>query len=72
MFEPFFDQYLPSVIFSGGKPVYVPLHPNLDGDKPSSADWTIDFAELRYVDAFVLSTNNVMTSTVVQSLLGQR
>lgn len=47
MFEPFFDQYLASVIFNGGKPVYVPFHPNLDGDKPSSADWTIDFDELR-------------------------
>ncbi|KAL4081774.1 pyridoxal phosphate-dependent transferase [Scleroderma yunnanense] len=47
MFEPFFDQYLASVIFNGGKPVYVPLHPNLDGDKPTSADWKIDFDELR-------------------------
>ena len=27
MFEPFFDQYLPSVTFNGGKPVYIPLHP---------------------------------------------
>ena len=60
MFEPFFDQYLASVIFSGGKPVYVPLHPNLDDDKPSSADWTIDFDELRCVDAFSLLINNVM------------
>lgn len=47
MFEPFFDQYLASVIFNGGKPVYVPLHPNLEGDKPSSGDWSIDFDELR-------------------------
>lgn len=47
MLEPFFDQYLASVIFNGGKPVYVPLHPNLEGDKPSSGDWTIDFDELR-------------------------
>ncbi|KAH0840054.1 1-aminocyclopropane-1-carboxylate synthase 1 [Lanmaoa asiatica] len=47
MFEPFFDQWLPSVIFNGGKPVYVPFHPNLAGEKPNSSDWTIDFDELR-------------------------
>lgn len=49
MFEPFFDQYLPSVTFNGGKPVYVPLHPNLDGEKPNSSEWKIDFDELRCV-----------------------
>ncbi|KAJ8595285.1 PLP-dependent transferase [Rhizopogon salebrosus TDB-379] len=47
MFEPFFDQYLPSVTFNGGTPVYVPLHPHTDGLKPSSDDWKIDFDELR-------------------------
>jgi len=48
MFEPFFDQYLPSVTFNGGKPVYVPLHPpSHDIRKPTSNDWTIDFEELR-------------------------
>ena len=47
MFEPFFDQYLPSVTFNGGKPVYVPLHPKLSAEKISSNDWTIDFDELR-------------------------
>lgn len=49
MFEPFFDQYLPSVTFNGGKPVYVPLHPPV-GDKlsSSSSEWTIDVEELRY------------------------
>lgn len=72
MFEPFFDQYLASVIFNGGKPIYVPFHPNLDGDKPSSADWTIDFGELRYVGAFALSTNYIMISVVALLLLGQR
>ncbi|KAG6880441.1 hypothetical protein C0992_000043 [Termitomyces sp. T32_za158] len=48
MFEPFFDQYLPSVTFNGGIPIYVPLHPpkNVQG-KVTSADWTIDFEELR-------------------------
>ncbi|CAL1701426.1 unnamed protein product [Somion occarium] len=47
MFEPFFDQYLPSVTFNGGKPVYVPLHPKQSKEKISSNDWTIDFEELR-------------------------
>lgn len=46
MFEPFFDQYLPSVVFNGGVPVYVPLHPDLSADKPTADDWKIDFAEL--------------------------
>ncbi|CAE6498691.1 unnamed protein product [Rhizoctonia solani] len=48
MFEPFFDQYLPSVTFNAGVPVYVPLHPPKgDSDKPTSGEWTIDFDELR-------------------------
>jgi len=52
MFEPFFDQYLPSVTFNGGKPVYVPLHPPSDSvKKPTSNDWTIDIAELRYLSS---------------------
>ncbi|KAI0729365.1 PLP-dependent transferase [Fomitopsis betulina] len=46
MFEPFFDQYLPSVAFNGGVPVYVPLHPDMSADKPTADDWKIDFAEL--------------------------
>ncbi|KJA30054.1 hypothetical protein HYPSUDRAFT_32114 [Hypholoma sublateritium FD-334 SS-4] len=48
MFEPFFDQYLPSVTFNGGRPVYVPLHPPKDTiTHPTSNDWTIDVEELR-------------------------
>ncbi|KDQ64893.1 hypothetical protein JAAARDRAFT_28546 [Jaapia argillacea MUCL 33604] len=47
MFEPYFDQYLPSVTFNGGKPVYVPLHPNKTKLHPTSNDWAIDFEELR-------------------------
>ena len=49
MFEPFFDQYLPSVTFNGGKPVYVPLHPPPASHeiRSTSNDWTIDFDELR-------------------------
>jgi kynurenine aminotransferase len=50
MFEPFFDQYLPSITFNGGKPVYVPLHPVTENkDKPTGHDWVIDFDELRFV-----------------------
>lgn len=50
--EPFFDQYTASIIFNGGRPVYVPLHPpaNLpEGRKPEGKDWSVDFDELRYV-----------------------
>jgi len=48
MFEPFFDQYLPSVVFNGGKAVYVPLHPPAKSlDNATSDDWKIDFDELR-------------------------
>ncbi|KAG5648691.1 hypothetical protein DXG03_000037 [Asterophora parasitica] len=47
MFEPFFDQYLPSVTFNGGKPVYVPLHPPKTEGKDSSDDWSLDLDELR-------------------------
>jgi len=50
LFEPFFDQYLPSVTFNAGVPVYVPLHPRTDGvGKPTGNDWKIDFNELRRV-----------------------
>jgi len=53
MFEPFFDQYLPSVTFNGGKPVYVPLHPPKDSIKnQKSNDWIIDIQELRYVISY--------------------
>ena len=48
MFEPYFDQYLPSVVFNHGKPVYVPLHPPPeDMENTTSDDWKIDFDELR-------------------------
>jgi N-succinyldiaminopimelate aminotransferase len=36
--EPHFDTYAPNVLFTGGVPVYVPLHP---------PNWTFDEAELR-------------------------
>jgi len=62
MFEPFFDQYLPSVTFNGGKPVYVPLHPpsNASG-KFSSDEWKIDPRELR--DAITSRTKMIIVNT---------
>jgi kynurenine aminotransferase len=52
--EPFFDQYLASIIFNGGKPVYVPLHPPEapeDGSfvKRTGADWKLDLKEFESV-----------------------
>lgn len=48
LFEPYFDQYLPSITFNHGVPVYVPLHPPAVLDKnQTSDDWKIDFEELR-------------------------
>ncbi|KAI9062731.1 PLP-dependent transferase [Trametes sanguinea] len=50
IFEPFFDQYLPSIVFNGGKPVYVPLHPSSEtapGVQIGKKTWNIDFSELR-------------------------
>ncbi|KAH7875640.1 aminotransferase [Lentinula edodes] len=48
MFEPFFDQYLASVTFNGGVPIYVPLHsPANASGKFSSDEWKIDPKELR-------------------------
>ncbi|KAI0669109.1 PLP-dependent transferase [Trametes maxima] len=49
IFEPFFDQYLPSIVFNGGKPVYVPLHPSTEpapGTKYGKKTWNVDFEEL--------------------------
>ncbi|EJU06486.1 PLP-dependent transferase [Dacryopinax primogenitus] len=51
LFEPYFDQYLASVTFNAGKPVYVPLHPPA-GYEPShgpsaASEWTINIPELR-------------------------
>lgn len=50
LFEPWFDQYLPSITFNHGVPVFVPLTPPEHSDRPlSSADWKIDFDYLRSV-----------------------
>ncbi|KAI0632631.1 PLP-dependent transferase [Trametes polyzona] len=50
MFEPFFDQYWPSIVFNGGKPVYVPLHPSTErapGTLVGKKTWSVDWDELR-------------------------
>ncbi|KAJ3815298.1 pyridoxal phosphate-dependent transferase [Lentinula aff. lateritia] len=62
MFEPFFDQYLASVTFNGGVPIYVPLHPpaNASG-KFSSDEWKIDPKELRA--AITLRTKMIIVNT---------
>ncbi|KAI5458127.1 Aspartate/tyrosine/aromatic aminotransferase [Mariannaea sp. PMI_226] len=48
VFEPFFDQYISNIQMPGGKVVYVPLHPPVDGaTKTSSAgEWSLDLQEL--------------------------
>lgn len=43
-------QYTAQIVFNGGVPVYVPLHPppaGQTGAKPSGKDWVVDFDELR-------------------------
>ncbi|KAK9466865.1 pyridoxal phosphate-dependent transferase [Lipomyces arxii] len=49
VFEPFFDQYISNIQLPGGKVVYVPLIPPPDNDKRtvSSAEWTVDFDNLK-------------------------
>ncbi|KAH9934310.1 PLP-dependent transferase [Fomitopsis serialis] len=45
--EPFFDQYLQCVVFNGGVPVFVPLHPNAgDPGKRCKPTWTLDMDTL--------------------------
>ena len=64
MFEPFFDQYLPSVVFNGGVPVYVPLHPDLSADKPTADDWKIDFAELGKLPEYHVKATNIPEANI--------
>ncbi|KZT43032.1 PLP-dependent transferase [Sistotremastrum suecicum HHB10207 ss-3] len=62
MFEPYFDQYLPSVTFNAGTPVFVPLHPPSSANRRSTSDdWTIDFEELRA--AFSPKTKMIIVNT---------
>ncbi|XP_033758333.1 kynurenine--oxoglutarate transaminase 3-like [Pecten maximus] len=46
LLEPFYTPYKDMLMIRGAVPVFVPLHPCLDGDKQSSADWVIDKAQL--------------------------
>ncbi|KAF2762293.1 PLP-dependent transferase [Pseudovirgaria hyperparasitica] len=48
VFEPFFDQYVSNIEMPGGKVVYVPMHPPLQGamKTTSAAEWSIDMKEL--------------------------
>ncbi|KAI9768594.1 MAG: hypothetical protein M1840_004791 [Geoglossum simile] len=48
VFEPFFDQYLSNIEMPGGKVVYVPLHPPLNGafETSSASEWKVDMKEL--------------------------
>lgn len=43
------DQYISSITFHGGKPVYVPFRPPKEASHSnvSSADWKLDIDELR-------------------------
>ncbi|KZT66426.1 PLP-dependent transferase [Daedalea quercina L-15889] len=48
IFEPFYDAYLQGIIFNGGIPVYVPLHPSPgESGKLCKPAWTLDLDELR-------------------------
>lgn len=48
VFEPFFDQYISNIEMPGGKVVYVPLHPPMEGDKrvTSAGEWTLNMKDL--------------------------
>lgn len=60
--EPFFDQYLASIIFNGGKPVYVPLHPPQTTEgKTHGSDWKLDLVE--FEKAFTDKTKVVIINT---------
>jgi kynurenine aminotransferase len=62
LLEPWFDQYLPSITFNHGVPVFVPLTPQINSNRSlSSADWVIDFDQLRA--AFSPRTKMVVINT---------
>lgn len=50
--EPFFDSYVPNVVWAGATPVYVPMH---------APDWTLDPVELRA--AFSPKTKAILLNT---------
>lgn len=47
MFEPYFDVYVPDVLFAGGVPRFVPLRTSLTRTTPPLLEWHFDPAELR-------------------------
>jgi len=49
LIEPYFDQYYASIVFNGGVPVFVPLHPPTGDGVKHGKDWKVDFEEFRYV-----------------------
>ena len=62
LFEPFFDQYLPSVTFNPGVPFYVLLHLHTAGvDKPTGHGWKVDFNKLRSTSRLRVWTLNRRT-----------
>lgn len=63
VFEPFFDQYISNIELSGGKVVYVPLHPPKDISEGNvkGEEWKIDFDELEA--AFSSKTKAIIINT---------
>lgn len=49
VFEPYYENYVPSIVFSGAKPVFVSLNPK---------DWSIDFGKL--TKAITKNTKGIM------------
>ncbi|ODV97051.1 hypothetical protein PACTADRAFT_48822 [Pachysolen tannophilus NRRL Y-2460] len=63
VFEPFFDQYISNIELSGGKVVYVPLHPPSDFNKRTvkGSEWEINWNELE--NAITSKTKMIVLNT---------